>query len=53
MLGLHGWCIQTRKGQSEDGTEAAHPGHAAWWEGWPGAGEGVADWLVQPRWSLC
>ena len=26
MLGLHGWCSQTRTGQSEGGTEAAHPG---------------------------
>lgn len=47
MLGLHGWCSQTRKGQSEDGTEAADlracsmVGGMAGGGGW---GEGLRGW---------
>lgn len=46
ILGLHGCCRQTRKGESEDGTEAADLGACSMVGG--GAG-GVADrgWCSQ------
>lgn len=56
MLGLQGWCSQTRKGQSEDGTEAADLGACSMVGGMAGGGgmgRGVADRLVQPKWSPC
>ena len=45
MLGLHGWCSQTRKGQSEGGTEAAHPGAC-------GMVGGMAGCLFQPTFHI-
>ena len=54
MLGLHGWCSQTRKGQSEGGTEAAHPGACGMVGGMAGGSQVDSKTGLQPLSSgLC